>query len=105
MDDGVEALVLAYEDAAVETAMDAVAGFEHGTPAGESMVEGFLAQGAGRIGIQTRHLACMLLALDEGDGVIACRDEAVGVFEGVANLFTVDEEVAVGVFALGFGSR
>ena len=40
MDEAAEAVELAYEDAAVQAATDAIAGLEHGAPARERMVEG-----------------------------------------------------------------
>ena len=44
----------------------------------------------------------MLFALDEGDWVVACGNEAVGVFEGGANADSVNGEVAVDEFATNF---
>lgn len=35
MNEGVEAVVLAHENAAIEAVMNTIAGFEHGAPAGK----------------------------------------------------------------------
>ena len=45
------------------------------------------------------HLAMVLLALDEGDGILARGETREGVFESVAYLKTVDTEVTFGHFS------
>ena len=75
MDEAAEAVELAYEDAAVQAATDAVAGFEHGAPAGYGAVVAdewqLLAEVARWSRMEARHLAGILLALDEGDDIVA----------------------------------
>ena len=108
MDEGAEAVVAANEDAAVETVVDSVAGLELRAPTRKGAVvadEGQLRTlAARRVRVQAGHLAGVLLALDEGDGVFPGRDLAIGVFEGVADAGAVDGEVAVGVFTTRVGS-
>ena len=88
--------------------MDAVAGLEHGAVARHSAVGTnklkFRAQITGRVCIKAGHLAGVLLALDEGDGVVTCGNAACGVFEGVADAIAIDGEVTVGVLTFNAGS-
>ena len=53
---------------------------------------------------QAEHLSRVLLALFEMDGVLSCGDAGMGVLEGIANVNTVDGEVAFGIFATDGGS-
>ena len=61
MDDAIQAMILAYENAAIKPTMDAVAGFNHRAPAGKGgVVADDLKLGAfaaGRVGIQAYHLS------------------------------------------------
>ena len=108
VNEAAEAVVAAYEDAAVGTVVDSVAGLEHRAPTRKGAVVADKVQlrtlAAGRMRVEAGHLAGVLLALDEGDGIFPGRDLAVGVFEGVADAGAVDGEMAVGVFTLGLGS-
>ena len=108
MDEAAEAVVTTYEDAAVETVVDSVAGLELRAPAREGAVVADKVQlrtlAAGRMRVEAGHLAGVLLALDEGDDVFSSGHARLGVFEGVADAGAVDGEVAVGVFTTRVGS-
>lgn len=105
-----------YEDAAIVTAMDAVAGLEHRTSRGEDGVERHLwtglalgamgrwtveAWGEGR---QEQHLAMILMTLVEIDLIRACWESALGVLEGVADGGAVDAKKAFADFTLREGA-
>ena len=72
---GAKAIEAAYEDAAVEAVVDAVAGLDLWTPARQGAVSvherQLLAEVTGSVRVQTRHLAGVLLAADEGDLIVA----------------------------------
>ena len=94
MDEGAEAVVAAYEDAAVGAVVDSVAGFEHRAPAREGAVvayEGELRTAVtGSVGIETGHLAGILLALQERENIFSGRNHRLSVFEGITNSCSVN---------------
>ena len=108
VNEAAEAVVAAHEDAAVETVVDSVAGLELGAPAGKGAVVADKVQlrtlAAGRMRVEAGHLAGVLLALDEGDGVFPGGHARLGVLEGVADARAIDGEVAVGAITFGVGS-
>ena len=107
---------IAYEDAAIVTAMDAVAGLQHGASDGEDGVERHLwtglALGAmGRWAVETwgegrqeQHLAMILMTLVQIDLIRACWESALGVLEGVADGGAVDAKKAFADFTLREGA-
>ena len=107
---------VAYEDAAIVTAMDAVAGFEHGASDGEDGVERHLLTGLalgamGRWAVEARgegrqeqHLAMILMTLVEIDLIRACWESALGVLEGVADGGAIDAKKAFADFTLREGA-
>lgn len=107
---------VAYEDASIVTAMDAVAGLQHGASDGEDGVERHLltglalgamgrwvveARGEGR---QEQHLAMILMTLVEIDLIRACWESALGVLERVADGGAVDAKKAFADFTLREGA-
>ena len=81
--EAVDAMVLANQDAAVEAVVDAVSGVNHGTPARQGAVSAherqLLAEVTRWSRSEARHLAGILLALDEGDLVVAWRNKGFGI--------------------------
>ena len=75
MDEGAKAIEAAYEDAAVEAVVDAVAGLDLWTPARQGAVSvherQLLAVVTRWSRNEARHLAGILLAADEGDLIVA----------------------------------
>lgn len=72
--------------------MDAIPRLNHGAPAMKGAVDAdkrqFLAKVARGMGVKARHLASVLIALDQGDGVVTSRYLTVRVFQRVANTGT-----------------
>ena len=68
MNERIQAVVLAYEDAAIQAIVDTITWLKHGTPAwkcGVKADEGqALAEVARRVGNETRHLTRVLLAFN-----------------------------------------
>ena len=105
-----------YEDAAVATVVDAVAGFEHGASDGKDGVERHLLTGLalgamGRWAVKTRgegrqeqHLATILRALVKIDLIRACWESALGVLEGVADGGAIGAKKAFADFTLREGA-
>ena len=75
MNQAIEAVVLAYEDAAVEPVMHSVAWFQHWTVTGQGGVHTYETEFRTEVArwcrVEARHLAGILLALDEGDDIVA----------------------------------
>lgn len=107
---------VAYEDAAIVTAMDAVAGLQHGASDGEDGVERHLLAGlalgamgrwtveTGGEGRQEQHLAMILMTLVQIDLICACWESALGVLERVADGGAVDAKKAFADFTLREGA-
>jgi len=72
--------------------MNTIPWLDHGTPARKGAVgtnkRQLLAEVARGMGIQARHLASVLLALDQGDGVVPSRYLTICVFKRIANTGT-----------------
>ena len=86
MNERVEAVVLANEDAAIKPVVDSITGFEHRAVARERTVDANKLQlGAedtwGRR-IQARHFASILFTLQERDNILACRNLSITVLKG-----------------------
>ena len=81
--------------------MDAVSGFEHGAPARKGTISvnklELLAKVARGSRIEARHLAGILLALDEGDDIVAGWNKGISIFESAANTNAIDSKVTVSV--------
>ena len=75
MNERTEAIILAYEDRAIEAVMDTVAGLDMWTPARQDAVSvherQLLAVVTRWSRNEARHLAGILLAADEGDLIVA----------------------------------
>ena len=89
--------------------MNTIPWLDHGTPARKGAVgtnkRQLLAEVARGMGIQAGHLAGVLLALDQGDGVVASRRKAIGIFESAAYPgTTVYGQVTLTVFAFNSSS-
>jgi len=93
-----KATFAANEDTSVKTVADSISGLEHRTITGEGGVTTDKIQlgtfGTRRFAIKTNHLAGILMALDEREGIDSGRNTGVGVLEGVADLDAVYEEAA-----------
>jgi hypothetical protein len=89
--------------------MNTIPGLDHGTPARKGAVGAdkrqLLAEVARGMGIEARHLASVLSALDQGDGVVASRYLTVSVFQRIANTgATVNGQDAVCELTTSFAS-
>ena len=75
MDEAIEAMILAYENATIQTVVHSVAWFQHGTVTGQGGVHTYETEFRTEVArwrrIKARHLAGILLALDEGDDIVA----------------------------------
>ncbi len=89
--------------------MYAITWFYHWTVTGQHTVrtdEFHLgAEVAWGLNVKARHLASVLLALDESDDILASGNAGIGIFEGVAYASAIDGEATVSVFASDKGAR
>lgn len=105
MNEGVQAVVLAYEDAAIQAIVNTVTGLEHGTVAGERWVHTNELQFGAEVTwwwrIQARHFASILFTLQERDNIFTCRSLSITVLKGGADTDSIYGEVAVSVLTFG----
>ena len=75
LDNATRAVINSYDNASIEAVMDTVAGLDLRTPAGKGAVSAdkrqLLAYVTRWSRMEARHLAGILLALDEGDDIVA----------------------------------
>ncbi len=104
--DGPYPVVNAQDNAAVEPVMNTIPWFQHRAVTRQGGVHAyeteFRTEVARGLGIQARHLAGILLALDEGDDIVAGRNKGVGIFEGAADLVAIDGQRTVSVLTTSF---
>lgn len=85
--------------------MNCISGLEHGAVARKGAVGAnelqLWAEVAWSVGIQTRHLTGILLALDKVDGVVPSRNKGVGIFERAADFVAIDGQRTVSVLTFG----
>lgn len=86
--------------------MDAVSRFDHRTPAGESAIRAnerqLLAEVARGSRIKARHLAGILLALDEGDPIVAGRNKGIGILKRAADFGSINGQRTVSKLTTSF---
>ena len=85
--------------------MNAVSGFNQGTPARQGAVSAherqLLAEVTRWSRIEARHFAGILLALDEGDLIVAGRNKGIGILEGAADLGSINGQRTVSALTSG----
>ena len=85
--------------------MHSVAWFQHWTVTGQGGVHTYETEFRTEVArwrrIKARHLAGILLALDEGDDIVARRNKGVGIFERAADLVTINGQRTMSVLAFG----
>ena len=105
MNERVEAVVLAYEDAAVKPVVDSIPGFKHGAVAGKRTVDADKLQLGAQITwgcrIQAWHLASILLTLQERNNILTCRNLSIAVLKGGTDTDSIYGKMAVSVLTFG----
>lgn len=98
-------IVLTNADATIQSSMDSIAWFQHRAVTRQGGVHTyeweFWTEVARGSRIEARHLAGILLALDEGDDIVAGWNKGVGIFEGAADLVAIDGQRTVSVLTFG----
>ena len=105
MNERVEAVVLAYEDAAIQAIVNSIPRLKHRTPAWKGGVvadEGQLRALAARsIGVKAQHLSSVLLTLQECYDILACRHTGEGILERIANAIAIDGQLTMSILSSG----
>ena len=85
--------------------MHAIAGFQHWTVTGQGGVHTYETEFRTEVArwrrIEARHLAGILLALDEGDDIVARRNKGIGILKGAADSGSIDGQRTVSVLTFG----